>query len=197
MASYSVARTAHKTLSTTVADTVYFSSADAKSLAVYNANASNDLYCTPNPTSETQTITLSAGAQNDTFKLTWNGNESSAAVTIPVGGFASTTAAQVLACLLTITGVASGDVSVTGTGTLVVVFAGLLRGQDVGAITITTKTGAANGSVAETVKGGAVAAADGTYRVAPLQTKILTLQPVASYLVSVVGSGNAYSVETN
>jgi len=194
---YNVTRTAHKTLSTTVADTVYFSTADAHSLAVYNADATNVLYFTPNPSSEVQTITLSAGAQNDTFKLTWGGNESSAAVTIPSGGFANVTAAQVLACLLTITGIASTDVSVTGTGTLVVTFQGLLRGADVGAITITSKTGAANGSVAETTKGGAVAAADGTYKVPAGATKVVQLYANQSFLVSVVGSGNVYSVEVN
>src|SRR3990167_9640985 len=109
---------------------------------------------------EVQTITLSGGAENDTFKLTYNAHESSAAVTIPAGGYASTTAAAIRVALITVSDFASpaveaADIVVTGgPGAAIVTFGGKYSGQDIGAITITSKTGAADGSVAETTKGG-------------------------------------------
>src|SRR3990167_3404815 len=109
---------------------------------------------------EVQTITLSGGAENDTFKLTYNAHESSAAVTIPAGGYASTTAAAIRVALITVSDFASpaveaADIVVTGgPGAAIVTFGGKYSGLDMGAITITSKTGTADGSVAETTKGG-------------------------------------------
>ncbi len=104
---------------------------------------------------EVQTISLSAGAAGDTFKLTFN-THASAVVTIPTGGFANVTAAQIKAALITISDwtTNTADISVVKTlNDYAVTFTQLLGWSDVGAITITNKTGAADGSVAETTKG--------------------------------------------
>jgi hypothetical protein len=187
--------TSHATLSTTVADTVALSG-QGSTIAVTNRDASNTLYFALKGTNEVQTISLTAGAENDTFKLTWEGSESSA-VTIPAGGFANVTAAQIATALDSITGITSTNVAVVkAVNDYTVTFGEDLRWADVGAITVTTKTGAADGSVAETTKGGITAAADETYVVLPLQTKTLGLHTGGdSRLIPVIGSGNAYSVE--
>lgn len=103
---------------------------------------------------EVQTLTLTAGAGGDTFKLTYDGAESSVAVTMPGGGFAATLLADVQACLDGIPALV-GNVTATGSagGPFTITFGGTLVDTDVGAITVTSKTGAADGSVAETTKG--------------------------------------------
>lgn len=105
---------------------------------------------------EIQTLSLTAGDATDTFDLTFNANESVDPVTIPVGGYENVTAAQIKACLLTISDFADNtdDISVVkSTNDYVITFTGLLGGTDIGAITVTSKVGAADGSVAETNKG--------------------------------------------
>lgn len=103
---------------------------------------------------EVQTLTISAGAQGDTFKLTYNAHEAATAVTLDSGGDAS--AAAVQACVDSISDFATDKpvVAKTGTKVFTITFsAGALAHTDVGAITMTSKTGAANGSIAETTKG--------------------------------------------
>ena len=199
MTLYSTYRSKHATLSTTVADTVYFTKPYARSMLVTNRDASTLMYFNENPGSETQTVTLSGGTAAETFKLTWGGTEATVAVTIPAGGYANVTAALMQACINSVTGIASGDVTVTkSTNDYAFNFAGgLLRGADVGAITITSKVGAANGSVAETTKGGAVAASGSAIAVPGGQSVVIDLESGGSgggLLCSLVGSGNAYSV---
>jgi len=112
---------------------------------------------------EIQTISLSAGLESETFKLTFNAHESTAAVTIPSGGFANVSAAQIKTCLLTISDwtTKTADIAVVkAANDYAVTFTGSLANADIGAITITSKTGAADGSVAETNKG---VAGDETY----------------------------------
>ena len=109
------------------------------------------------PEDEIQTLSLSAGVENDTFKLT-RGGESADPVTIPAGGFANVSAADIKTCLLTIAAwVAKGaDIAVVKTDNdYAIAFSGTLGATDIGDITVTTKTGAADGSVAETNKGAA------------------------------------------
>jgi hypothetical protein len=104
---------------------------------------------------EIQTLALSAGIATETFKLTFNTHES-AAVTLPTGGFANVTAAQIKTALLTISDWISNtdDIAVVKTlNDYAITFTGLLGATDIGAITVTSKVGAADGSVAETVKG--------------------------------------------
>jgi hypothetical protein len=104
---------------------------------------------------EVQTITLSAGLATETFKLTQGGVESSAVV-IPTGGFANVTAAQIKAALLTLGQFANDTANIAvvkASNDYAVTFSGRLGRTDIGAITITSKTGAADGSVAETTKG--------------------------------------------
>lgn len=99
-----------------------------------------------------KTLTLTAGVATETFKLTFNSHESSTAVTLPVGGFANVTAAQIKACLITISDWAaqSANISVVkSTNDFVITFSGTLGTTDLGLITVTSKTGAANGSVSE------------------------------------------------
>ncbi len=114
---------------------------------------------------ERQTLTLSAGIADETFKLTFNSHES-AAITIPPGGYVNVTKAQVAAALLTISDWTAKDIisaadgttydilvgGTPGTGVFTLDFSKSLTG-DIGAITVTSKVGAANGSVAETTKG--------------------------------------------
>jgi hypothetical protein len=106
---------------------------------------------------EIQTLTLTGGAQNDTFGLTAGGNEGTLLVTCPAGGFTNVDAAQIKATLITISGWEdnSDDITVTNEAgdTWKIVFTGLLSNADIGAITVTNGTGAAAGSVAETNKG--------------------------------------------
>jgi hypothetical protein len=105
---------------------------------------------------EVQTLSLSAGIATETFKLTFNTHESSTAVTLPTGGFANVTAAQIKTCLLTISDWISNtdDIAVVKTlNDYAITFTGLLGATDIGAITVTSKVGAADGSVAETTKG--------------------------------------------
>lgn len=104
---------------------------------------------------EIQTITLSGGAQNDTVKFTFNGHEGSA-LTFPLGGYANTTAAQVKTALLSISDwtTKTADIAVVKTNNdYAVTFSGTLGSQDIGAITVTSATGAGAGSVVETNKG--------------------------------------------
>lgn len=186
----------HATLTTTTADTIVFSG-QGSSLCVTNRDSSTTLYFNIQPNDEVQTLTLTAGIATETFKLTWNGNEAATAVTIPVGGFANVTAAQVLATMNSITGITAGDVTVTkNSNDYVITFTGSnLGNRDVGAITVTSKVGAADGSVAETTKGGCVSAADDTRSVLPLQAKVLPLASISGLKVAVVGNANPYSVE--
>ena len=178
-------------------DTIEFSGVGTE-LAVTNRDASTTLYfaTSPGATDEVQTITLTAGDAADTFDLTFNGTESTTAVTIPAGGYANVTAALIQACFNTIADVAEADRPVVaeaaGSTWTVTWSTGKWRGRNTPAITITSKTGAADGSVAETTPGGITSAADNTYVVLPLQTKTV---PWSRTIVSVVGSGNAYSVE--
>ncbi len=109
-----------------------------------------------NAVNQVQTINLSAGASADTFKLTFNGHESSGAVTLPSGGYANTTAAQVKTCLLTISDwtTKTADIAVVkASNAYAVTFTGTLGGIKLGAITVTSKTGTADGSVAQTTAG--------------------------------------------
>ncbi len=104
---------------------------------------------------EVQTLNMSAGAAADTFKLTFNTHES-AAITIPAGGFVNITAAQVLAALLTIsdwTGDAANIAVVKSTNAYAITFSGRLGRTDLTAITVTSTTGTAAGSVAATTAG--------------------------------------------
>lgn len=100
---------------------------------------------------EVQTLAVTAGAQNDTFKLTFNGHESSAAVTIPSGGFASQTAAAIQTALNTISdfSVAGNRPVVAGAdgGPFTITFSkGIYVGEPSGSVfTLTSKTGAAAG----------------------------------------------------
>jgi hypothetical protein len=112
---------------------------------------------------EVQTLTLTAGIATETFKLT-NGTES-AAVTLPTGGYANVTAAQIKTALLTIGKWSSktADIAVVkSTNDYAITFSGSLGRTDIGDTTVTSKTGAADGSVAETTKGvpGSVLIAD-------------------------------------
>ena len=196
MAVTSGVQAAHATLSTTVSDTVELTGGRAKSLAVTNRDASQTLWVRLNTVNEVQTLTLTAGAEGDTFDLTQSGSESSLAVTIPAGGFASVTAASVQATLETMNSHTSATVTATlaSAGVFTITFIGTAGNKDQGAITVTSKTGAADGSVAETRKGlGAVASADENYAVLPLQTKVFS--PFGGDEISLVGSANAYSVE--
>ena len=104
---------------------------------------------------EVQTLSLTAGDAADTFKLTFNTHESSA-VTLPAGGYANTTAAQIKAALLTIsdwTGDTANIAVVKTVNDYAITFSGRLGRTNVGAITVTSATGTAAGSVAETTAG--------------------------------------------
>ncbi len=105
---------------------------------------------------EVQTLSLSAGLATETFKLTQGAVESTAAVTLPTGGFANVTAAQIKACLLTIaqwTGDTANIAVVKTVNDYAITFSGRLGRTDIAAITVTSKTGAADGSVAATTTG--------------------------------------------
>ena len=132
---------------------------------------------------ELQTLTLTAGVADNTFKLTFNANQSTATVTIPPGGYAAVTKAQIATCLATISdftglnilSVADGtvpDILVGGAagGPFTIEFSKTLVGN-IGAITVTSKVGAADGSVAETTAGSA--------GVSEVQTITLTDGPTA------------------
>src|SRR3990172_2356127 len=110
---------------------------------------------------EVQTLTLTGGASGDTFGLTFGGDEGDTLVTIPAGGYADVTAAQIKTTLLSITVWAgkTADIAVVKTGNnYAITFSGTLGATDSGAITVTNPTGAAAGSVAETIKGATLAA---------------------------------------
>ncbi len=116
-------------------------------------------------TNEVQTLTLTGGLATQTFKLTYNGHESSAAVTIPTGGYANVTAAQIKACLILIsdwTTKADDIYVVKSTNDYIITFSGSLGYQDITAITLTSATGAAAGTVAETTKGVSIPAGSGS-----------------------------------
>lgn len=111
-------------------------------------------------TNEVQTLTLTAGIATETFKIKAGGiasEESTAAVTLPTGGYAATTAAQIKTCLLTIPmfSTHTADIAVVATSpTYAITFSGLLAGTDIPTLTMTSKTGAADGSFADTTAGG-------------------------------------------
>lgn len=102
---------------------------------------------------EIQTLTLTAGATADTFKLTYDAVESDA-VTLPAPDYTGTTVAQIQAAIDTIPALL-GKATVSGAtgGPFAITFSGSLADTDVGDITVTSKVGAADGSVAETLKG--------------------------------------------
>lgn len=119
---------------------------------------------------DVQTITLTAGLATETFKITFNGHESSAAVTLPVGGYANTTAAQVQTALNTVSdfALAANQPVVTGPtgGPFVVTFSnGIYKYTNAGALTLTSKTGAANGSVAHTTTGAPFTSGSGVTKI--------------------------------
>ena len=108
---------------------------------------------------EVQTLTLTAGLATETFKIKAGGiasEESTAAVTLPAGGYVNTTAAQIKTCLLTIPMFAShtADIAVAESGTTyAITFSGLLASTNIPTLTMTSKTGAADGSFADTTAG--------------------------------------------
>ena len=104
---------------------------------------------------EVQTLTLTAGAAADTFKLTQGAVESDA-VTLPAGGYANVTAAQIKTALLTIkhwSGDTANIAVVKTVNDYAITFSGRLGRTNIGAITVTSATGTAAGSVAETTAG--------------------------------------------
>jgi hypothetical protein len=122
---------------------------------------------------EVQTITLSAGIATETFKLTNGGVESTTAVTLPTGGYANVTAAQIKACLLSIpawNGDTANIAVVKAANDYAVTFSGRLGRTNIGDTTITSKTGAADGSVANTTAG--VPGAGFTANIGPAVTGI-------------------------
>jgi hypothetical protein len=188
---HSVAISTHATLSTTTADSVTFSHR-GRELAVTNLDDTEPLYFKFGVLDdEVQTIALSAGDESDTFDLTWGGNESSTAVTIPAGGHTSVTASQIQTTLESITGLDDTKVLAAGSaGTYTVTFTGSLAQTDVGAITITSATGNAAGTVTETTKGVMTAAADDTWVVPASSTVVVAWR---GSTIGVIGSGNTYS----
>lgn len=105
-----------------------------------------------------QTLTLTAGANTDTFKITFNAHEGTVAVTIGAGTYTAVTAAQVQAAVNSISdfAVVADRPVVTGPagGPFPITFsAGQFSGTNVTAMTMTSKTGAANGSFAQTTVG--------------------------------------------
>ncbi len=113
---------------------------------------------TPGLQNETQTLNLTAGNNTDTFKLTFNAHESTAAVTIGAGTYTAVTAAEIKTCLLTISDwtTKTADIAVVKTlNAYAITFTGTLGASDIGAISVTSPVGAAAGSVTETTKGAA------------------------------------------
>jgi hypothetical protein len=115
---------------------------------------------------EVQTITLTAYRSTTTFRLTYNGQQTSS-ITYGTGPTAST----IQTALVNLSNIGSGDVTVTGPngGPYTVTFVGALGGQDVVMITVQcvtncTGTPTPSASVVETVKGdaGTVVTCDGT-----------------------------------
>ena len=133
---------------------------------------------------EVQTLTLTAGAGGDTFKLTYDGVESSVAVTMPGGGFAATLLADVQACLNGIPALV-GNHTTTGAagGPFTITFNGSLESTNVGAITVTSKTGAADGSVATTT--GGVAQGTTWYKVTTGTTAVIGDNTTTTYTINV------------
>lgn len=116
---------------------------------------------------DVQTLTLSAGGNGDTFKITFNGHEATVAVTIGAGTFTAVTAAQVQATMNSISdfALAANQPVVTGSagGPFPVTFSkGAYANSNVGTLTMTSKTGAANGSFAHTNTGSPYTGANGT-----------------------------------
>src|SRR3990167_2972186 len=147
MAHHTCGDAQHATLSTTVNDTIEFTAVGSE-LAVTNRDATTTLYFSTNATGtdEVQTITLTAGLATETFKLTFNGTESTDALTIPVGGYASVTAALIQACFNSLADVAVADRPVVaeaaGSTWTVTWSTGKWEGRNAPTITITSKTGA-------------------------------------------------------
>jgi hypothetical protein len=195
----------HATLSSTTADTITFSG-HGRSLAVTNRDSSVTLYFKTNPINEVQTTTLSGMSDGtDTVKLTWDGNESTTTIDGDMNAAARVVAAQsaIDECgdaSTTYPSYAAGDIVVTAGSDAthqVFTFSGAsVQKTDVGAITVTGGAGGASGTVAETTKGGiSGAAADDSFVVLPLQTKILEFPITSGHTIAVSGTGNAYSVE--
>ena len=131
---------------------------------------------------EVQTLTLTAGAGGDTFKLTYDAVESSA-VTIPGGGFAAVPLADIQTALTSIPALA-GNYTATGSagGPFTITFNGSLESTDVGAITVTSKTGAADGSVATTTAG--VAQGTTWYKVTTGTTAVIADNTTTTYTIN-------------
>jgi hypothetical protein len=195
----------HATLSSTTADTITFSG-HGKSLAVTNRDSSVTLYFKTNPNNEVQTLTLSGMSDGtDTVNLTWDGNESTTTIDGDMTEAERLVAAQAAIdecgdASTTYASYAAGDIVVSAGADLdhqVYTFSGAsVQKTDVSAITATSGAGGASGSFAETTKGGVpAAAADETFVVLPLQTKILGIPIVSGHTIAVSGTGNAYSVE--
>lgn len=183
------------TLSTTTADPVTFWGA-GHSLAVTNHDAAQKLWFRFQPTNEVQTITLSSWDAGDTIKFTWNGNESAALTMVASSDHSN----DIKLLLESLPGFGRGNciVKQTSATVYVVYFVNGLAHQDVSAITCTNGTGSATGVVAETRKGGstvAVASDPDNYLVLPGQTKVLNVGVKKKLNISVVGSGNTYTVE--
>lgn len=188
-------KTVHATLSTTTADPVTFWGS-GHSLAVTNEDAAQRLWFRVTPTNEIQTITLSSWDAGDTIKFTIDGTES-AALTMVASSNHADDIRRLLETLPTI-GVGNVLVKQTSATVYVVYFINGCGHKDMSPITCTNGTGSATGVVAETLKGGstvAVASGAGTYVVMPGQTKVLNVNASPKLNVSVVGSGNNYSVE--
>ena len=132
---------------------------------------------------EIQTLTVSAGAAADTFKLTYAAIESSA-VTIPGGGIGDISVAQIQTAIDSIAALV-GNATVSGAagGPFTITFGAGLVDLDVGAITVTSKTGAADGSVAETLKG--VAQGTTYYKVTTGATAVIADNTTTTYTINV------------
>lgn len=113
------------------------------------------IYRNEKGTNEVVTFTPTAGLATETFTLTFGGVDSSV-VTLPVGGFASLTLAAVQAALDSIPALL-GNITATGAtgGPFTLTFGGSLKATNVGDITMTNKTGAADGTLVETTPGAA------------------------------------------
>tara|TARA_R110000868_G_scaffold273921_2_gene533158 strand:+ start:530 stop:1507 length:978 start_codon:yes stop_codon:yes gene_type:complete len=130
---------------------------------------------------EVQTLTLTAGATNDTFKLTKT--TESSAVTIGAPDYTGVTLTQIQTALTSIASIA-GAYTATGAtgGPFTITFNGSLADTDVGPITVTSKTGAADGSVAETTKG--VAQGTTYYKVTTGATAVIADNTTTTYTVN-------------
>ena len=107
---------------------------------------------------EVKILTLTGGAENDTFTLTVGGS-ASGTVTIPAGGFAAVTAAQIQTALEGgAMAVPSGSAVVTGSagGPFTITYAETLAATNIGNMTFTGATGAAAGTILDDGTGASV-----------------------------------------